>query len=478
MNKLFKKFMEFAIGNGLTMIVGLLSTIIVSRMILPYEKGRADIFITYTSLMVLILTMGIDQAYVRYFNEENENSRGKLLRNSVKIPIILNLIFSIIILMFYKKISEYMVGETSFILVILFALHSLFSIINNFAMMNVRMKQKAKTYSILGITNKLAFIILIIILFYIFKNNYITLVLATVLANIIATLLAIFIEREDWLNFNENFELSTSSKDLISYGAPFIFSMAITWIFQSIDRISIQLLSNYTELGLYGGAMNIIAILNAVQWSFTTFWIPVAYDKYSKEPEDVSFFSNISEIVSIIMFISAIVLISTKDILIMILGKEYQGAQFIFPFLVLMPIMYTISETTVLGINFKEKTKYHVYIASFSAIFNIAGNLILVPKYGAKGAAISTGLAYVIFFISRTYYGNKYYKIKISLKNFWISATLVYSLAAYSSIYKFDYVILFLSIVSIILILFMYRKTIKILIKSIIKKDSSFIDNI
>ncbi|WP_288222150.1 oligosaccharide flippase family protein [uncultured Clostridium sp.] len=478
MNKLFKKFMEFAIGNGLTMIVGLLSTIIVSRMILPYEKGRADIFITYTSLMVLILTMGIDQAYVRYFNEENENSRGKLLRNSVKIPIILNLIFSIIILMFYKKISEYMVGETSFILVILFALHSLFSIINNFAMMNVRMKQKAKTYSILGITNKLAFIILIIILFYIFKNNYITLVLATVLANIIATLLAIFIEREDWLNFNENFELSTSSKDLISYGAPFIFSMAITWIFQSIDRISIQLLSNYTELGLYGGAMNIIAILNAVQWSFTTFWIPVAYDKYSKEPEDVSFFSNISEIVSIIMFISAIVLISTKDILIMILGKEYQGAQFIFPFLVLMPIMYTISETTVLGINFKEKTKYHVYIASFSAIFNIAGNLILVPKYGAKGAAISTGLAYVIFFISRTYYGNKYYKIKISLKKFWISATLVYSLAAYSSIYKFDYVILFLSIVSIILILFMYRKTIKILIKSIIKKDSSFIDNI
>ncbi|MDU5108193.1 oligosaccharide flippase family protein [Clostridium sp.] len=478
MNKLFKKFMEFAIGNGLTMIVGLLSTIIVSRMILPYEKGRADIFITYTSLMVLILTMGIDQAYVRYFNEENENSRGKLLRNSVKIPIILNLIFSIIILIFYKIISKYMVGEISFLLIVLFAIHSFFSIINNFAMMNVRMKQKAKTYSILGITNKAAFIMLIVILYYMFKDNYITLVLATVLANIIATLLAIFIEREDWLNFDNSYELNTTTKDLVRYGSPFIFSMAITWIFQSIDRISIQLLSNYTELGLYGGAMNIIAILNAVQWAFTTFWVPVAYDKYSKEPEDVSFFSNISEIVSFVMFICAIILIATKDVLIMILGKGYEGAQFIFPFLVLMPIMYTISETTVLGVNFKEKTKYHVYIASFSAIFNILGNFILVPKYGARGAAISTGLAYVIFFISRTYYGNKLYKIKLSPGKFCVSAILVYALAAYSSVYKFNYVILILSIVSISLILYMYRKTIKILIKSIINKDNSFMDKI
>ena len=29
--------------------------------------------------------------------------------------------------------------------------------------------------------------------------------------------------------------------------------------------------------------------------------------------------------------------------------------------------MYTISETTVLGINFMKKTKYHIYIATFSA---------------------------------------------------------------------------------------------------------------
>ena len=144
--------------------------------------------------------------------------------------------------------------------------------------------------------------------------------------------------------------------------------MAITWIFQSIDRISLQIFSDYSQIGLYGGAMSIISILNTVQGAFTTFWVPVAYDKYHSNPEDRKFFSNISEIVAFFMLILAIGLIAAKDLLIIILGKEYNGAQFVFPFLVFMPIMYTISETTVLGINFKKKTKYHIYIAVASAI--------------------------------------------------------------------------------------------------------------
>ena len=96
MNSLLKKFIEFAIGNGLVMILGLISTPIVSRLILPYERGRSDMFITYTSLIVLILTMGLDQAYIRYFNDENEEGRVNLLRRAVKVPAILSICFGVI----------------------------------------------------------------------------------------------------------------------------------------------------------------------------------------------------------------------------------------------------------------------------------------------------------------------------------------------------------------------------------------------
>lgn len=470
MNNLFKKFIEFALGNVIVFVLGILSVPIVSRMIDPTQNGKASMFVTYTSLIVLVLTMGIDQAYIRYYNDEKEVNRGKLLRKSIKIPVVVNLVFGMILLVFYKPISNLILSETSFLVVVLLLIHSTASILGNFAMVHVRMKQKGKAYSMLGVSNKLSYLVLMGIFFYIFKDNYITMILATVISNLIMVIIAIMYEREDWFSFNNN-KLNTTTKDLFTYGIPFIFSMAITWVFQSIDRISIQNFSNdYAQVGLYTGAMYIISLLNTVQGAFTTFWTPVAFEKYATNPEDKNFFININEIVSVVMLLISVGLIATKDILIILLGKKYEGAQFIFPFLVLMPIMYTISETTVLGINFSKKTKYHIYIASFSAIFNIIGNLILVPKFGATGAAISTGLAYVVFFIFRTYFANKFYKINFKFLKFGVCVFFVYILAAYSSMYKFNMIILILTIVNVFVILFAYRKIISEMIDMAKKK--------
>lgn len=471
MNTLLKKFIEFAIGNGIVLILGFISSPIISRLISPEQLGKASMFTTFTSLIILVAIMGIDQAYIRYYYDEDEINRGGLLWKSIFITLALTSIVSIVLLIFYKKVSVFTIDETSFTLILLMIFHTVFSIIGNFAIINVRMKQKGKLYSLINVINKVAYLIFVGLLFVLFKDNYMTIILATILSNLVKTVMAIFYEKDDWKNIKLANNVNTTAKELTTYGIPFIFSMAITWVFQSIDKITLRVFSSYEEIGLYTGAMTIIALLNTFQGAFTTFWTPVAYEKYNKNPEDTKFFSNMNQIVSVVMLLLSVGLIATKDIIIGLLGKDYSGAQFVFPFLVFMPIMYTISETTVLGINFKKKTRYHGYIASFSAISNIIGNLILVPSLGAKGAAISTGLAYVVFFIARTYFGNKNYNIKINIGKFLICTLSVYILAAYSSIYKFNYVILLLSLLSISLILFMYRKIIIAVVKSIITKQ-------
>lgn len=460
MGNLFKKFMEFAMGNGIVLIIGLLSTPIVTRLVLPEEYGRASMFVTITNLIIIVMTLGIDQSYVRFYNDEKEGNRPKLLRRSIKMPLLLNLALGLILLVLYKPISKMIVEEVSFILVMLMLVHSTFSIVSKFALLNVRMKQKGKLYSLLTIFNKVAYLIVVILAFTIFKNDYMTVVLATIIANLVMCLATIACDRISWFDFESKEPLKTTTRELINYGTPFIFSMAIIWIFQSIDRISVRAFSGLKEVGLYSGAMMIIALLTTVQGAFSTFWTPVAYEKYNKNPEDKQFFININEIVSLAMLVISILVIAFKDILIIFIGKEYRGAEFIFPFLVLMPIMYTISETTVMGINFGKNTKAHINVAIISAVANVIGNLILVPKYGAMGAAVSTGLAYVVFFASRTYYANKFYKVKYKLKKFALCVVAVYILAAYSSFYKFNTVILVLTIGSLALVLIMYKNVI------------------
>lgn len=461
MKGLFKKFMEFAVGNVAVLVLGLLSSWIITRIITPDQNGKFALFTTVTSLIILIVMVGQDQAYIRYYHEEDEENRGKLLRQCIKIPLAINFIVGTMALVFYKYVSHFIAKETSLMLVILVLFHSTFSIISNFVLINIRMKQRGKIYSLVIAMNKVIYLFLIWIFYGVFKNNYITLVFSFTAANIAMVIMGIIFERKDWFTWSTDKSLKTDSKTLLNYGTPFIFSMAIIWVFQYIDKVSLRIFSNDFQIGLYGGAMTIIGVMNTLQGAFTTFWTPVAYERYSTNPDDKEFFSKINEIVSVLMILIAIGLIATKDIIILLVGVKYRDARFIIPFLVFMPIMYTISETTVLGINFNKKTKYHIYVAVFSAISNIAGNIILVPRMGATGAAISTGLSYIVFFLARTFYAGKFYKIELKLGRFWISILFVYALAIYSSLNKFNIMIFILTILSIVIVLIMYNKVVK-----------------
>lgn len=460
MNSLLKKFIEFGFGNIITLILGFISSPIITRIVNPDEFGKFSMFNTINNLFLVTFMLGIDQAYVRYFYEEKEENRGKLLKESIKIPLLTNLFFSIILLILYKPISKFTIGTNSFVLVVMIIIQNTFSILSRFSSLLIRMEQKGRVFSYLQIINKTLYIIFTLLLFKVFNSDYRTLVFSITLSTIICTLIGIGFEKKQWFGKGKNIKLKVTRKEMVIFGVPLIFSAAITWVFQSVDRIFITKFNGYTELGLYSSAFSIVALLNAIQTTFATFWAPVANEKYlENKDKNKKFFFKIHSIISFSMLLIGVVIITFKDIIILLLGPEYRGASMIFPCLVLMPIMYTISETTVLGINFEKKTKYHILIATLCAVFNIIGNYILVPSFGAKGAAISTGISYIIFFMSRTYISERFYKINYNLKRFYISVLFLISLAIMSSFYKFNFIIFSLGFLSFIVVCICYKES-------------------
>ena len=460
-DNLFKKFIEFGIGSFAGLILGFISSPIITRLVSPEEFGKFSMFNTITNLMMFLITLGIDQAYVRYFYEEDLHNRGMLLKKSIKLPIIFNIVISIFILVFYKIISQFIIGRYSISIILMVIIQNTFNVLGRFSLLTVRLQQKGKLYSLLQVITKISYILSVIFLSVIFNKGYNTLIVATVLSNIIVVIISIWSEKDIWFSkINLNYKVNVSQKELINFGVPLVFSTAITLVFQSMDKIFLNIFSGYTQLGLYSSAFSIVALLNAMQAAFTTFWVPVANEQYINEPNNTRFFTQINSYVSYIMLIMCVGLITFKDILIILLGEKYRGASFIFPFLVFIPLMYTVSETTVLGINFKKKTKYHIIIATVCTGFNLIGNLILVPKYGAIGSAISTGISYIIFFVLRTVISQKLYKVKYNVLKFGISTISVIILSFYASFNKFNLYLLLIGIISFIIINIAYRNVI------------------
>ncbi|HAG43082.1 MAG TPA: hypothetical protein DCL31_06545 [Clostridium sp.] len=304
-----------------------------------------------------------------------------------------------------------------------------------------------------------------------------TLAYASFFSNLVVTLIAILVELEIWNPFTlKKCQYGKAQKEILSYGFPLAFTTLISILFQMTDKGTIEYFCGRSEVGIYGSAGFVITIIDIVKNSFSTFWTPVAFEKYKNDSENVKFFEDMNQIITIVMFLGGIFLILFRDVIIFILGPDYRAARFIIPFLALMPIMYTISETTVVGINFLKNPKVHINISVVCLLLNLIGNIILVPIYGGKGAAISTGLSNIVFFIMRTYISLKHFKVNYHLKKFSIMTLAFTSYILYATFNKANMAYIFIGIGELLLLYFLYKdyinKGLSTFINKYIKKQT------
>ena len=443
-NNLLKKFISFSIGGYINAIIGFFMLPFITRILSPEEYGIASLIAVFIDMLVIICSLGLDQGLVRFFNEEDEDNRGKLLYNSIFYPIIFFFILSVILFIFKNKISFFILNKNDDFLWKIIIMFSFFSILL-----------------------KISEFLFILILYKIYKNNYKILVLASLFSFMLTSLLSVFFERKIWTFSGKE---KITRRELLKYSFPLILTMALTWLFASADKLTIKYFSDLNQVGLYSSSFKIVSIISVIQSGFTTFWTPVVYEHYSKNPEDRVFYKKANDYLSFIFFSMGLGILIFRDTLVFLLGKEYYPSKFIIPMLIFIPVMYLISETTVMGISFKKKSKYFLYISAIVSVINILGNILLVPFFGAKGAAISTGLSYILFFVLRTYFSNKLINFGFNLKRIYFIIVLFLSYALFLTFYDNIYFNIGLGLLFQIILIVVYFPVLKELYFKYVKK--------
>lgn len=453
MNKLIYKFLSFSSGTYIGIMINFFLLPLITRILTPEEYGIYSLFMMIVNMIILVSLLGLDQGYVRYYYEENDISKRILLKLCMKKSLMMVMVCVCIIYYFREKISLEIFLKYDKNMIICLILLIIFSLLNRYILLNFRMEQKAKRYSFFQCLNQILNLIVIFILLKKLGKTYTVLIYSNVISMIIVTALGIVFDRKIWIIREK--KIKVTEKELLKYSLPFTLTMILTWLFQSSDKIMIKIFFSADEVGLYAAAFKIASILNIIQNGFTIFWVPIAYERYSNNKNDLNFFECVFEYVSFIMMAAGLLILIFRNYIIILLGNDFNKALYIMPCLILMPILYTVSEITVLGINFKKKTRYHMKISIIIALLNILGNIFLIPHYGAKGAAISTGMSYLLFFFLRTYYSLKEINFKFNLKRFYKMIILIYIYAFYLS---FDFELLNLNYINLmVIIIFIYE---------------------
>lgn len=433
MNKRMKNILIMFFGTGINVLLGLITTPILTRIINPTDYGIASLLQTYINVIVSFCLLGLDQAYIRFYYAENTIAYKRKLTKTVLIyPLILALIVAVLIAFFGRyfielpSITYYLIG-----------LCVIVTVVETVSRLSVRLQQNSMLYSCLLIIHRLVYAATIITLVLLFDKCAVdSTLIGTSLSLVVIIIIGVVSQKSIWFGNPSHVSKEIGIAELLKYSYPFIFTSIVGWAFMAADKITLQYFSTYTEIGYYSAASTIVSLIAIIQTTFSTLWIPMAMETFENNPDNKDFYIRSLDYMTLVLFIVANSLVLIKDVFAWILGGNYSVAKLIFPCLLLHPIMHTLSETTVYGINFYKKTYWHIVISAVCCIFNICLNVVLVQKFGGKGAAISTGIAYILFFILRTGIAQKYYKVPFHLHKMSIVLVCSFTYYLYNTFYE------------------------------------------
>lgn len=456
-----KHFVNLFLGVGLNVILGIITTPIITRMVDPIDYGNLSLFTTFGNIFILVGMMGRDQSYTRFYYSCDEDGYKKyILKATSTIPIIVSITLGIMILIYYFLID----GGKNAVLPI-FSVYIVALTIGVFSNLAVRLKLRTTLYSLMINIQKLLYVVLVVALVKGTDINHLVILTgSTVIAQVGVCVVGIVAERKVWVHqklsvrLREQYTQIVSPREIAIYGFPFIFANLCNWIFTGAGKIMVKMFATDTDLGIYASAVSVVGIFSIVTTTFATIWGPLAVEEYEKKNPDRSFYVKAADYVCIVLFAMGGCVVVAKDLIVFLLGSEYREAVFLIPFLSLHPIMYTLSESTAYGINFAKKTNYHMIVSGISCAANVLLNLLLIPILGPLGAAISTGVAYTVFFIVRTLLSVKCFKVDYNYKNFAIMTFMYYVLVIYNSFNRFNYISVGMFIICFVVTLVMYKE--------------------
>ena len=411
---------SYLTGALLTGLVGILGTFLLTRMLSPAVYGEGMLFVSTLECLFFLCNFGMDQVFVRHFYEPIYRHKLSLLLYRCIALVLLNTIFIFLILALTGAekplfIAFHIHDSSNWFYYLLIG--TLLFVFLRFAQLIPRLLEKPKIYSAANFVKGIFFLGSALLFIDSGHKSANVIIYAQLLAMAIAVCLLIFIYRKEWItlstSYQELFE-KTEIKNFLYYGFPFIFSLSLSYLFNNIGKFMLLKWSNFHELGIYTAAFDLASPLVMLQSVFTTAWAPkmnqlmISGAEQAKTTLSKTFRNTVW-----ILTLSALVLIFFKKIIVLFLGVKFRAAADIFPWLLFIPYFYALSEITIAGIVKFKKSIWNIPISLICLVVNLTGCYFLIPKLGAKGAAISVSMSFALFFILRTSIAFKYYRFKI-----------------------------------------------------------------
>ena len=391
-----KTLAAYALGPAGSAAAGVLALPLLSYSFPGADIGRVLLVQTAASLALIVLGLGLDQFYIREFHQSR--SRAALFKTALALCAAC---CAALLLFAPQWPSEKILSLPDARLGALCLLFAAALLVTRYLSLVLRMNGRALAFSFAQLAPKL--LVLAAAAAWAaggLRADTFALLVVYAVAQLAAALLLLWQTRREWMAAARARGAAADLPTALRYGLPLAAGGLVYWAFSSADRWLLRNLAGADELGVYALAVNFGAAASVFQSVFATVWSPLVFQNLAEgKTADIG---GIARRMAFALCAAVCLCGLAAPAAAWVLPPQYAAVAFILPAVMLVPLLYTLTEATGIGINVRRKNGL-IPLISLAALGCVLALLhALVPRYGARGAAAASATAFWLFFLLKS----------------------------------------------------------------------------
>lgn len=395
-----EKILGFALGPLGSAVLGIFSLPVLAWLFSSEDVGRITMLQVFSGLSVVVFTLGLDLAYVRGYHESN-NKHGLLKTAFLPGFCFISLTFLVSISVSPMFLSGLFFSIQDAFFSVLIALCFIAVFVLRYISLILRVQERGLAYSMSQICPKFFFLLIIFSNFICNENlGFKDLLFAHTVSVLLAVLVFLVVAYPDMcLAFKAR--LDGGFRSLFSFGLPLVFAGLASWSMTAMDKIFLRSVSDFGELGLYFIAVSVAAAVGVVTSIFNTIWAPMVF-RWTSEGADPQKIDLVCEHMAAVVFFLFVISGGFSGVIPYFFPDDYSSIQYMITACMAAPLLYALSESTGIGLSISRRSSLSMLASCLAVAVSAVTNYLLVPRYGAQGAAAATAITFWFFLLVRT----------------------------------------------------------------------------
>lgn len=437
---------QLTVSNALVRLLSLISMPILTHLLPPHAYGTAAMAGTVMGLVSVIGLSGMDMSYVRAYHDASTLPPQNVEKFAWRYVLGAGLLAALGLSLAWPVIAQaFLLPEYLGILV---GVGSFLSLAATMSQARARLNNKyhAMSFSIMAAGFAGTAISLGVALWW--RQNELPLVLSVMMGYLVLILILGSPSLADLVRPS-----GLGPKDrwhVLSIGLAGTVTAPVYWVMSSSDRWFLGFFEDAATVGIYSMGYSVAIVGMMVNTAVLSVWTPETTKEFHRNPEQAQAVLGRTAERLIVGFacIWLAVTAAGGDAIRLLASPSFHGAASIVPALAAAVMFHGIVHLANAIFLLKKRLRITLWFWLFGALFSVIINLLLIPLWGMRGAAIAQAASFFLVALGMITGAQWLYPLKVDWRRlaYVLAAITVAAYVMFPSWHETSYVSLFLKL--------------------------------